>query len=74
MLTNWLSQVGNLKGDERKLIHDFIRRKGGSMMWEKNKSNTPSLAFPFSLNLNKTCSFSKKEDMCFGGFGIKNKC
>ena len=37
------------------------------MMWEKNKSTTPSLAFPFALNLNKTGRFLEKEDMHFGG-------
>ena len=56
---------------EIQLIHDFIRIKGGRRMWEKNKSTTPSLAFPFALNLNKIGSFSEKVDMCFGGSGIK---
>ena len=56
---------------ERKIIHDFIRIKGGRMMWEKNKSTTPSLAFPFALNLNKTGNFSEKEDMRFGESRIK---
>ena len=41
------------------------------MMWEKNKSTTPRLAFPFALNLNKTGNFLEKEDMHFGGSGIK---
>ena len=40
------------------------------MMWEKNKSTTPSLAFPFALNLNKTGNFPEKTYMRFGGFGI----
>ena len=40
----------------------------------KNKSTTPSLAFPFALILNKTCSFTEKEDMHFGGSGIKQRC
>ena len=57
-----------------KKIHAFVRRKGGRMMWEKNKSTTSSLAFPFSLNLNKIGSFLEKEDMYLGGFGIKNTC
>ena len=43
-------------------------------MWEKNKSTTPSIAFPFALNLNKTRIFSEKEDMHFGGSGIKETC
>ena len=29
---------------ERKIKHAFIRIKGWNMMWEKNKSTTPSLA------------------------------
>ena len=40
----------------------------------KNESTTPSLAFPFALILNKTGSFAEKEDMCFGGSGIKKTC
>ena len=59
---------------ERRLIRDFIMRKGGRMMWEKNKSTIPSIAFPFALNLNKRGSFSEKEDMHFGGCGIKKTC
>ena len=55
---------------ERKLIHAFIRIKEWRMMWEKNKSTTPTLAFPFTLILNKTGSSIEKADMCFGGFGI----
>ena len=45
---------------ESQLIHAFIRRKGWRMMWEKNKSTTPSLAFAFALNLNKIGNFSEK--------------
>ena len=56
---------------EIQLIHYFIRIKGGRMMWEKTKSTTPSLAFPFALNLNKTSNFSEKADMHFGGSEIK---
>ena len=44
------------------------------MMWAKNKSTTPSLAFPFALILNKIGSFAEKVDMRFGGFGIKKTC
>ena len=40
-------------------------------MWAKNKSTTPSLAFPFALNLNKTSDVSEKADMRFGGSRIK---
>ena len=56
---------------ERQPIHAFIRRKGGMMMWEKNKSTTPSLAFPVALIFNKTGSFLEKADMHFGGSRIK---
>ena len=59
---------------EIKLIHAFIKRKGWKIMWAKNKSTTPSLAFSFALILNKTSSFIEKEDMHFGGFGIRNTC
>ena len=55
---------------ERKLIHAFIRRKGWRMMWDKNKSTTPSLAFLAALNHNKIGNFSEKQDMHFGGSGI----
>ena len=40
-------------------------------MWAKNKSTTPSLAFPFALILNKTGSFTEKEDMRFGGYRVE---
>ena len=44
-------------------------------MWEKNKAVTPSLAFPFALeSAVKKSSFSEKEDMHFGEFGIKKTC
>ena len=59
---------------ERQIIHAFIWRKGGRMMWAKNKSTTPSLTFPFALILNKTSSFAEKVDMLFGGSGIKKTC
>ena len=59
---------------EIQLMHYFIRIKGWNIMWEKNKSTTPSLAFPFALILNKTGSFTEKVDMRFGGFGIKKTC
>ena len=32
-------------------------------MWEKNKSTTPSLAFPFALNINKVRNLAEKIDM-----------
>ena len=40
-------------------------------MWEKNNLTTPSITFPFALNINKIGRFSEKEDMHFGGSGIK---
>ena len=52
---------------ERQLINAFIWIKVGRMMWAKNKSTTPTLAFPFALYLNKIGSFSEKVDMRFGG-------
>ena len=41
------------------------------MMREKNKSTTPSLTFPFALFLNKIGNLEEKENMHFGGSGIK---
>ena len=41
------------------------------MMREKNKSTTPSLTFPFAININKAGNLAKKADMRQGGFGIK---
>ena len=43
-------------------------------MWEKNKSATPSLAFPFALILYKTGNFLEKVDMRFEGSRIKKTC
>ena len=43
-------------------------------MWDKNKSTTTILAFHFALILNKTSNFTEKEDMRFGGFGIRHTC
>ena len=40
----------------------------------KNKSTTPSLAFPFSLNQIKKDIFLEKIDIHFGGSGIKKTC
>ena len=66
MLKNLLSQVGNIKQDGKKTHTFFYLEKRREDDVGKNKSTTPSLAFPFSLNLNKTSSFSEKEDMHFG--------
>ena len=41
---------------------------------EKNKSTTPSLTFPFAINLNKAGNLAEKVDMHQGGFGINNIC
>ena len=56
---------------EIKIMHAFIRRKEWRMMREKNKSTTPSFTFPFAINLNKEGNLVEKEDMCYGGSGIK---
>ena len=48
---------------ERKLRHALTRRKGWRMMMEKNKSTTPSLIFPFAINLNKVGNLVEKVDM-----------
>ena len=45
--------------------------KEGGWCGQKNKSTTPSLAFPFALFLNKIGRFAEKADMHFGGSGIK---
>ena len=37
----------------------------------KKISTTPSLTFPFALFLNKIGNLAEKEDMHFGGSGIK---
>ena len=74
MPTNLISKVGRLKRDGKKTHTCFYLDKGGRIMWAKNKSTTPSLAFPFALILNKTSSFTRKEDMHFGGYRIKKKC
>ena len=39
--------------------------------WGKKKSNTPSLTFPFAINLNKAGNLAENVEMCFGGSGIK---
>ena len=74
MLMNSLSHVGNPMRDGDTNHACFYWEKRRRMMWAKNKSTTPSLAFPFALILNKTGSFAEKEDMRFGGCGIKNTC
>ena len=48
---------------ERQIRHAFIRRKEWSMMREKNKSTTPSVTFPFAINLNKATNLAEKADM-----------
>ena len=49
---------------EIQIIHAFIKRKGGRIMWEKNKSTTPSVTFSFAINLNKAGNLAEKIDMC----------
>ena len=48
---------------EGQIIHDFIRIKGWRMMRAKNKSTTPSLTFPFAINLNKAGNLVEKAYM-----------
>ena len=43
-------------------------------MWEKNKSTTPSLDFPFALILNKMGILLEKVNIHFGGSGINQTC
>ena len=47
---NLLSQVGNIKMDGKKNHTLFYLDKKREDDEGKNKSTTPSLAFPFSLN------------------------
>ena len=37
----------------------------------KKNSTTPSLTFPFAINLNKVDNLAEKEDMHYGGSRIK---
>ena len=48
---------------EGQVVHAFIRRKEWRMMRAKNKSTTPSLTFPFAINLNKAGNLAEKENM-----------
>ena len=58
----------------RQLIHAFIRRKEWRMMRAKNKLTTPSLTFPFAINLNKAGNLVEKEDMINMVSGRFPKC
>ena len=49
MLTNWINQIGKIIRDGKISDPCFFWRKGGRMVWEKNKVVTPRLAFPFCL-------------------------
>ena len=68
---NWKNQLGKIIGDGRKTHTYFYQDKRREDDVGKKKSTTPSLAFPFSLNLNKIDNFSENRDMHFGGSGIK---
>ena len=74
MLTNLLSQVGKIKRDGKKTHTFFYLEKRMEDDVGKKQSTTPSLAFPFALNQNKTSNFSEKADMRFGVSGIKQTC
>ena len=63
--------MGKLRRDGRKTHTCFYLEKMREDNVGKKNSTTPTLAFPFSLNLNKTGSFLEKIDMCFGGSRIK---
>ena len=52
----------------------LLWEKDGGWCGQKNKSTTPSLAFPFALFLNKTGNFVEKVDMHFGGSRINKTC
>ena len=60
MLTNWLKQVGKLIGDEKKTHSCFYLEKRKEDDVGKKNSTTPSLAFPFALNQNKTRQLFRK--------------
>ena len=68
---NWKSQVGKLISDGKTTHTCFYQEKGMEDDEGKNKSTTPSLTFPFSLNINKAGNLAQKEDMHQGGYGIK---
>ena len=72
---NWKGQVDKLISDGKTTHTCFY--------WEKrmeddegkeNKSTTPSLTFPFPINLNKADNLAEKADMRQGGSGIKQIC
>ena len=41
---------------------------------KRNKSTTPSLTFPFAININKAGNLVEKADVHEGGSGIKITC
>ena len=63
--------MGNIKTDGNTNHACFYLEKRREDDVGKKKSTTPSLAFPISINQNKTRQlFRKKIDMHFGGSGI----
>ena len=60
MLKNLLSQFGNIKRDGKKTHTCFYLEKKRDYDVDKNKATTPSLAFPFALNHNKTRQLFRK--------------
>ena len=60
MLTNLISQVGKIKRDGKTTHKCFYLEKRMEDDVGKNKSTTPSLAFPFALNQNKTRQLFRK--------------
>ena len=64
--------MGKIKRDGKKNPTCFYLEKRREDDVGKKNSTTPSLAFPFALNQNKTRQlFRKKANMRFGGSGIK---
>ena len=53
MLMNWLSHVGKIMRDGKKTQICFYLEKRREDDVGKKKSTTPSLMFPFAINLNK---------------------
>ena len=52
----------------------LLGEKNGGWWGKKNKSTAPSLTFPFAINLSKVGNKAEKENMLYGGSGIKKIC
>ena len=60
---NWKIQVGKIISDGKETHTCFYSEKIMEDDEEKTKSITPSLTFPFAINLNKAGSLAKNADM-----------